>query len=96
MNRELKKGLTLGLIIYSLGILATTVVHLIFGWSNPHTLPPAIVPVVVTLFVAALRVVISGFNLVTRKSEAAKGELIVHACAGFLIVVIISMMRMKS
>lgn len=95
MNPELKKGLTIGLIIYSLGFLSTAVVHLLFGWSNPNVLPASIIPIVVTLFVSALRVVICGYHLVTSKSETAKGELIIHGCAGFAIVAIISMMRAK-
>ena len=95
MNTEFKKGLTIGLITYSLGLLATAVVHFIFGWSYPHGLPPSVIPILVTLIVAAIRVIICGINLVTRKSESAKGELIVHAIAAFFIVLIISMMRIK-
>lgn len=95
MKSEFKKGLAIGLMIYSLGIISTAITHLIFGWSYPHGLPPSVVPILLTLLISAYRIVVCGINLVTKKSETAKGELMVHACAAFLIVLIISMMRIK-
>ena len=84
-----KKGILIGLAIYAIGTAVTVVIHLIYGWSYPHAPPPSAIPIFITLVIGAIRLLITAYRVVLKKSALAKGELIVHAFVALVLILLI-------
>jgi hypothetical protein len=88
MSSAVKKGILIGLAIYGVGVVLTIIVHLIFGWENPHAPPHSFIVVLGTFVIGAIRFFITGHNALMKNSATAKGELVVHAFVALLFVLL--------
>ncbi|SHG82679.1 hypothetical protein SAMN04488109_2024 [Chryseolinea serpens] len=96
MQSEQKKGILIGLAIYGVGTVLTVIVHWIYGWKYPHGPPPSAIPIFVTIVIGAIRLLITAYRVILKKSALAKGELIVHASAALVLILLIQWLKYYS
>lgn len=64
--------MTIGLVIYFIGAIATIVAHMILGWKNIHSPPPSIVVVLMILLVGFFRTLFNMLKIVLSNDSKDK------------------------
>jgi hypothetical protein len=89
-ERDFNKGLSIGVLFYIAGAVATVLVHLVTGWGYPHGPPASFMVVILTLTLAFIRsLILLGRILRDTASLRNRGESLIHGTAFFLVVMVI-------
>ncbi|HTE31065.1 MAG TPA: hypothetical protein VK666_11875 [Chryseolinea sp.] len=90
MTTDLKDGARVGLTIWVIGIVLTIVVHVIFGWKNPHSPPASSIIVFVGLIIVLIRLVSNAYRILFDiNKDKNKGEIIIHLFGAVIMTIFV-------